>query len=80
MFFVVAYLMKRIYFATHDRNPFLWTMKRVVVLSIFVQTMNSFGIDWVVSETVPLVVSIYLYRYFFAATRSRSGDITPVSA
>lgn len=65
LFFMGAYLIKRAYFGLRDRNPFMLTMKRVITLTIFVEIMNSFGLDWVVADLVPLIVALYMYRIFF---------------
>jgi hypothetical protein len=77
VFFLAACLIKRLYFAWHDTNPFLATMQRVVVLSTWAQVMNSFGLDWVVAETVPLIVAIYVYQFFFAAKPRLMPDSLP---
>ena len=64
-----AYLMKRLYASLRTENPFILTMKRVVVLSVFEKLINSYGIDWTIGETIPLVVTIYLYTMFFSIRR-----------
>jgi len=45
-------------------------MKRVVVLFVFVDLLHSYGVDWVMLETIPLVAAILIYGFFFAAKRS----------
>jgi hypothetical protein len=67
VFFVVAFLFKRVYVSFRDRDPFVLTMKRVVTLSAFALVVNSFGLDWVLMEVIPMIAAIYIYRYFFAA-------------
>jgi hypothetical protein len=75
MFFVGGYLIKRAYFGFRDSNPFMLTMKRVLTLAIFVEIVNSFGLDWVIADIIPLIVSIYIYRIFF--TVRHSGEAWP---
>jgi len=68
LMFVVAWLFKRVYVAFDDDDPYMFTIKRVVTLSLFVETINSFGIDWVLMDTITLIAAVYIYRWFFAAT------------
>jgi hypothetical protein len=72
LFFLVAYALKRFYVRLGSDNPFALAMKRLIVLSIFVKIVNSYGMDWTIIETVPFVVAIYLYKFFF-----RSGRLSP---
>jgi hypothetical protein len=65
LFFLVAYLLKRVYVRMRSKNPFVVTMKRVIVLFVFVRMLDSYGVDWTILETLPLVAAIYIYRYFF---------------
>lgn len=64
VFFALGFLFKSIYVGLRGGDPFVHGMKRVVVLTLFVMTINSFGFDWIMIEILPVVVSIYLYRYF----------------
>jgi hypothetical protein len=81
LFFVIAFLIKRTYVSLRNVNPFTFTMKRVVILSVFVKIVDSYGMDWVIIETVPLVAAIYIYSRFFrcrlVATR---GTVDPSGA
>ena len=72
-FFLVAFTLKRVYIRSHGQNPFVLTMKRVVVLAIFVRTIDSFGFDWTIGEVLPLVVAVFLYAAFFASRRVASS-------
>ena len=74
LFFVTGVLAKRIYGAIVDDDPFMRTIKRVIVLTLFVELINSFGVDWVVMDIVPFVGSMYLYSYFFPTT-SRTSTV-----
>jgi hypothetical protein len=74
MFFVVAWVLKRLYVAMRTRNPYLLAMKRVIVLSFFVRTIDSFGFDWTVGEILPIIVATYLYSVVFAS-RSNTPSV-----
>jgi hypothetical protein len=76
LFFLVAFLFKRVYFAFRGPSPFVITVKRVVCLSIFVAVVNSFGMDWTLGQVIPLLAAVYIYRYFFAARRT-GREIAP---
>lgn len=69
LFFLTGVLVKRIYGAMNDADPFLRTIKRAIVMTLFVEMFNSFGFDWVVMDVVPLVVSLWVYKRFFATQR-----------
>ena len=69
LFFLIAFALKRLYVRLESDNPFALVMKRVVVLSVFVAIVNSYGMDWTIIEAVPFVVAIYLYKYFFRSRR-----------
>jgi hypothetical protein len=69
LFFLVAFVLKRFYVRLGSDNPFALAMKRLVVLSIFVKIVNSYGMDWTIMETLPFVVAIYLYKFIFRSSR-----------
>jgi hypothetical protein len=69
VFFLIAFALKRVYVRLRSDNPFMLAMKRLVVLSIFLKVEDSYGMDWTIIETVPFVVSIYLYKFFFRSRR-----------
>lgn len=79
IFFLIGTLVKRVHLSIKDSDPYMRTIKRVVVMTLFVEVLNSFGLDWVVMDVVPLVISIYLYRRFFA-TAPASGSSAVVTA
>ncbi|MGB6354531.1 MAG: hypothetical protein WBF21_11175 [Steroidobacteraceae bacterium] len=76
LFFLIAFLLKRVYVRLRSENPFTLAMKRLIVLSVFVKIVDSYGMDWTIIETIPFVVAIYLYKYLF---RSRPVFIEPDS-
>jgi hypothetical protein len=66
LFFLIAYLLKRTFVRLKGANPFTFAMKRVIVLFVFVDLLHSYGVDWVMVETVPLVAAILIFGPFFA--------------
>jgi len=70
LFFLTAYVLKLAFLRLRAVNPFTFAMKRVVVLFVFVDLLHSYGVDWVMLETIPLVAAILIYGFFFAAKRS----------
>jgi hypothetical protein len=79
VFFLIGWGLKRIYASMRDNNPYLLAMKRVIVLSFFVRTIDSFGFDWTVGEVLPIVVATFLYSMLFASRRPPTS-IPPVAA
>lgn len=67
VFLLFGWGVKRFYSSLRGRNPYLLAMARVMVLSFFVRTIDSFGFDWTVGEMVPLVVATFLYSVLFAS-------------
>jgi len=61
-----AWLIKRVYVHLRSVNPFVLMMKRVIVLFVFERALDSFGLDWTMDETIPLVVAIFIYAVFFS--------------
>jgi hypothetical protein len=76
LFFLTAYLLKRTFVRLKGANPFTFAMKRVIVLFVFVDILHSYGVEWVMVETVPLVAAIFIFGPFFAtkpiSVRTRS--------
>lgn len=67
LFFLTACLLKWMYSRAYSRNPFLHAMLRVIILSFFVRTIDSFGFDWTVGEVLPLAMATVLYSVLFAS-------------
>lgn len=72
LLFVTAYLLKLAFVRLRGANPFTLAMKRLVVLFVYVDLLHSYGVDWVLIETVPLLVAIFLYGPFFVARRQKT--------
>ena len=73
-YFLLAFVLKRSYLRLSSPNPFIFAMKRVVVLFIFQRLIDSFGIDWLIVETVPLVMAIFVYAKFFTSRSVSTGE------
>jgi hypothetical protein len=77
LFLLTAFLMKRVYGRMRSENPFILVMKRVVVLFVFVRTLDSYGFDWTIMETLPRVAAIYMYRFCFRSKRVSVDESRP---
>jgi hypothetical protein len=40
-------------------------LKRAVILVVFGWIINSYGFDWIILETLVLVASVWIYKFFF---------------
>jgi hypothetical protein len=67
--FLLTFALKRIYVSVSDPNPYVFAMKRIVLLFVFVRSVESFGMDWTITETIPLVVAIVIYARVFKSRR-----------
>ena len=74
LFFFVAFLLKRAYARLKNNSPFIFAMKRLVLLAVFIRIIDSYGMDWTIIETVPFVVSIFLYTFFFRSKPMSDGE------
>jgi hypothetical protein len=75
LFLLGAFLIARAYRRMKSENPFVLAMKRVVVLWVFVRTLNSFGFDWTLLETLPRIAAIYVYQFFFRSKPTSVGEL-----
>jgi hypothetical protein len=80
LMFGVAFLLKRVYVGLTGANPFILAIKRIIVLLIFVRTIDSFGLDWTVGEIVLFAVVAFLYTFFFVSRRVRALPPAPEPA
>jgi hypothetical protein len=69
LMFLIAVAFKTFYVRISDPLPFMRAIKRVVLLFLFVKVINSFGLDWVLGEAIPLIAGIYITSYLFGARR-----------
>lgn len=76
LLFLLTWGLKRAYVRAGGGDPFLLAMKRVVILSFFTRTIDSFGFDWTIGEVLPLVVGVLLYSIIFRSER-KSGMSPP---
>jgi hypothetical protein len=75
LFLLSAFLFKRVYGRMRSENPFFLAMKRVVVLWVFVRTLDSYGFDWTLLETFPRIAAIYVYQFFFRSKLVTVGEL-----
>jgi hypothetical protein len=77
LFFLVGCLFKRCFDSLKHRNPFVLAMSRVTVLYVFMRFMESFGMDWVIIDSLPVATAVVIYGYFFSARRERAPLAAP---
>jgi hypothetical protein len=69
MLFLMALILKGIYVRLHSDNPFRLVAKRAVVLYVFKKIIDSYGMDWTILETLPLLTALVAYAWFFKGRR-----------
>jgi hypothetical protein len=77
LLFLITLLFKRIYVRLSSPNPYVFAMKRVVVLYVFVRTIDCFGMDWTVTDAVAIVLAVFVYTKCFTSRRISSVDSLP---
>jgi hypothetical protein len=73
LLFLGTAILKRAYVGLKSASPFVFAMKRVVLLFVFARSVNSYGVDWTIGETLPLLAAIFIYALIFSAKRGPSG-------
>jgi hypothetical protein len=74
LFLLIAYMLKRIYFGIQNGSPFLFSMKRLVVLMTFLMLLNSYGLDWVLIDISVLIATLPLWIFFFQSVPERDAQ------
>lgn len=65
VFFISSYIFKRIYSALRSENVFLIFLYRAVVLLIFYEWLENFGIDWFVFDLIGIFITVFLFKNFY---------------
>lgn len=60
--FALGVFTKKIYNGIKARDPFTTVVWRYVILTIWFDLINSYGIDWIVIDSVELIVGIYFLK------------------
>jgi len=67
LFFGLGFLLKRIYVRLKEKDTFDLALKRVIILVVFGWIINSYGLDWIILQTLVLWASVWMYKFFFRA-------------
>lgn len=70
LLFLMALILKGIYVRLQNDNPFRLVAKRAVLLYVFKKIIDSYGVDWTILETLPLLTALVAYSWFFAGRRT----------
>lgn len=75
-FFLLAFMLQRIFHALGTRNVLLSCMYRAVLLGLFYIYMNSFGTDWLALDIVSDVITTFLFARCYCSIRKRKFVFT----
>lgn len=75
LLFMLTYVLKKVYLSVRAGGPFRRAVTRVIILLVFLGLVRSFGIDWVIIETVPVIAGRYLYARVFANRRLPAAPV-----
>ena len=67
--FAVAFALQRLFALMRGANPFVLAIARVVPLFVFSRLIDSFGLDWLIIDTLPLIAAVFIYGFFFPTRR-----------
>lgn len=65
LFLALAFALKRMYVRLKAADPFALTMKKALLLLVFDWIINSYGLDWILLNSLLFVVSVWMYLFFF---------------
>lgn len=68
-FFLLAFMLQRVFHALETRNILLSCMYRAALLGLFYIYMNSFGTDWLALDIVSTVITTFLFARFYVSNR-----------
>jgi hypothetical protein len=70
--YYVAFLFKKLFIYKGRLSPVEKALKNIGLITIFYQYMNSFGLDWLLQNTLMMFVIFYLFSKFFLIQFSHS--------
>ena len=73
-FFIFAYIFKRSYLLITNRDPFLYNLYRVLILYVYYQCINSFGMDWIIFDLLRISVVVVLFKNFYKMKKRREAS------
>lgn len=74
---LVAFMWQMVYVACKTRNALLTCMRRALVLYLFYNFLNSFGMDWfIINNLVPVAITSFLFSRFYISKGHRNCDYT----
>jgi len=65
LIFFIGFIVKRIYLKIDDKYEYFCFMKRSIVLAVFYELLNSFGIDWLMLDILGFVFTYKIFKIFF---------------
>ncbi len=74
--FLTGFLFKRVYLNLDQNNIYLFFLKRAIILFVFYNTLNSFGLDWILSDIVGIFFTYKLFKSFFRFKNFATQEIT----
>jgi hypothetical protein len=66
IFFIITYCIGRIYKKMSSYDLFLINVKRTLLLIIFYNIINSFGLDGLIIDNSVLIIQVLIYSYLFS--------------
>ena len=63
--FFTGFLFKRLYLKINQSNIYFFYLKRALVLFVYYSTLNSFGLDWILLDSVAIFFTYQIFKSFF---------------
>jgi hypothetical protein len=75
--FLFSYIFKRLYLAIRTKNLFSYYLYRSVILLVFYNWLNSFGMDWIVTELSSIIIPILFLKNFYIMRKRKKAFLRP---
>jgi len=69
--FLTSHIFKRLYLLIRTKNVFSYYLFRSLILYIFYNWLNSFGMDWMLVDVVSLLIPMYIWKWFYSMRKRR---------
>lgn len=79
IFFFLAFIFQKIYITFKTTNILLFSQYRSVLLLLFYNLLNSFGMDWFLLDIITAVITSLLFARFYDSGRRRKFVLRPES-
>lgn len=72
VFFFLAFIMQKVLNIFTITNSFSACLCRAIILYLFYNLLNSFGIDWFIMDLIATIITTFLFARFYVVKRKKA--------